>query len=102
MHIPDVDRISDVVVALFCLEVDIRWLVCIQVGCVICIYDVNVVLILDVIPVIGVVGVTEVIDGRVVDGLAVLSADSLELDVDVNREVYDVDSDVNELNDVGI
>ena len=84
----DLDCISDGVAALFCLEVDTRWLVCIQVGGVVFIYDVIVMLMLDVILVVAVDGVTDVIDGRVIDGLAILSADDFELDMDVNRELY--------------
>ena len=81
------NSISDLVVAFFYLEVDIRWLVCIQVGCVVCICDVIVVLILDVIPIVGVDGVIDVIDGRVVDYLVILSAEDVELDEGVNLEV---------------
>ena len=59
-----------------------------------------VVLILDVMPVVGVDGVTDVIDGRSVDDLVVLSVDGVELDISVNCEMCVVGSDVDELNDV--
>ena len=87
-------------VALFCLEVGVGWLLCIQVGCVVCIYDALVVLIIDVTPVVDKDCVTDVIDDRVVDGPVILSADDAEFDVDVNHEVFVVDPDVTELNDV--
>ena len=96
IHIFDVDCVSDVVATLFCLDVDIRWLVCIQVGYAVCIYDVIVVPILVVICVANVHFVIELIDGHIIDGHAIFSADNLELDVDVNCEMYVVDSDVNE------
>ena len=95
IHILDVDCVSDVVVALFCLEVDVRWLLCIQVGCVVCLYDVVVVLIIDVILVVDVDCVTDAVDGNVV-----LYADIFAPDVDVNHEMFIVGPDVTELNDV--
>ena len=91
IHIPDVDCVSDVVVALSFLEVDVGWLLCIRVGCVVCLYDVVVVLVFDVILVVGVDCVTD---------HAILSADDVEFDVDVNHDVFVVDPDVTELNDV--
>ena len=82
-------------VALFCLEVDVRWPLCIQIGCVVCLYDVVVVLILDMVLVVDVDCVTDAVDGHVI-----LCADVFELDVDVNHEVFVVGPDVTELNDV--
>ena len=93
IHSPDVDCVSDVAVALFYLEVDIRWLLCIQVGCIVCLYDVVVVLILEVTLVVVVDCVIGVLAGHVI-----LCANVFELDVNVNREVPVVDPDVTELN----
>ena len=67
----------------------------VYVDCVICVYDVIVVLILEVIPIVRVDGVIDVIDGRAVDGLVILSADGVEFYVSANREVCVVGSDVN-------
>ena len=78
---------SDVVVALVCLEVNTRWFVDIQIGCVVCIFDVIVVLILDVIPVADVDCVTDVIGGCVGHGLVIFSVDDAEFDVSVSLEV---------------
>ena len=60
---------------------------CVQVGRVFCIYDVVVVASFDVTPVVGVDGVIDLIGGRVIDGLAIFSADSVEFDVSVNLGV---------------
>ena len=79
--------IFEVVAALFCLEVDIRWLVCIQVGCVVCISDAIVVLILDVIPVASVDCITDIVGGCVRNVLVTFAADDVEFTVSIYLDV---------------